>query len=72
MNKPDREILIDCLVNRYEWYCHDDTPKGDEPTEEQYLEQLKQMTYEQLIKETVTGGKETDAETLEEFMERWS
>ena len=58
------EQLIDALYNEYVFLCHDDFNLDVDATPEEYLDKLKQMTYEELVEETGTD----DTFTLSEFM----
>ena len=62
-----REQLIDALVYEWDYLCHDDFDPENDPTTEEYREELQEYTLEQLIEETSTG----EGYTLEEFMENW-
>ena len=62
-----KEQLIDALYNEYVFLCHDDFDPDEDATPEEYLEMLKQMSYDELIEET-----QTDEEfTLDEFVESY-
>jgi len=63
-----REQLIDALVAEWEYLCHDN-PDPDDPTPEEYREQIKNDCYEDLVERTVTG--EFNGYTLDEYMEDW-
>ena len=63
-----KEQLIDALYNEYVFFCHDDFDPDEDPTPEEYLEMLKEMSYNQLIEETQTD----DIFTIDEFMNAWS
>ena len=60
--------LVDALVAEWEYLCHDD-PDPDDPTPEEYREQIKNDSYEDLVERTVTG--EFNGYTLDEYMEDW-
>ena len=65
--KYTTEQLIEALYNEYVWLCHDDFDPDVDASPEEYLEMLKELNYEDLIKET-----STDEEfTLDEFMEAY-
>ena len=64
---PSKEQLIDALYNEYVWLCHDDFDPENDATPEEYLEMLKEMTYDELIEETCTD----DIYHISEFMEAW-
>ena len=62
-----KEQLIDALYNEYLFLCHDDFDPDEDPTPEEYLEMLKEMSYDELIEET-----QTDEEfTLDEYMKAY-
>ena len=63
-----KEQLIDALYNEYLFLCHDDFDPDEDPTPEEYLEMLKEMSYDQLIEETQTD----DIFTIDEFMRAWA
>lgn len=58
--------LIDALVAEWEYLCHDDYDPEDQ-TPEEYREDLIEMTFDELVKETSTG----EGYTLDEWMENW-
>jgi len=63
-----KEQLIDALYNEYLFLCHDDFDPDEDPTPEEYLEMLKEMSYDQLVEETQTD----DIFTIDEFMRAWA
>ena len=63
-----KEQLIDALYNEYLFLCHDDFDPDEDPTPEEYLEMLKEMSYDELIEETQTD----DIFTIDEFMRAWT
>ena len=63
----NKEQLIDALVAEWDYLCHDDFDPENDPTTEEYREDLIEMTIEELVEETSTG----EGYTLEEFMENW-
>ena len=63
-----KEQLIDALYNEYLFLCHDDFDPDEDPTPEEYLEMLKEMSYDELIEETQTD----DIFTIDEFMRAWA
>ena len=63
-----KEQLIDALYNEYVFLCHDDFDPDEDATPEEYLEMLKEMSYNQLIEETQTD----DIFTIDEFMNAWA
>ena len=63
-----KEQLIDALYNEYVFLCHDDFDPDEDATPEEYLEMLKEMSYDELIEETQTD----DIFTIDEFMRAWA
>lgn len=63
-----KEQLIDALYNEYVFLCHDDFDPDEDATPEEYLEMLKEMSYDQLVEETQTD----DIFTIDEFMNAWA
>jgi len=61
------EQLINALVKEYEWLCHDDFDPDNDPTLEEYLDSIKDLSYDELVEETQTD----DFFTLELFMRAW-
>jgi hypothetical protein len=64
---PTKEQLIEALYNEYVFLCHDDYDPDVDVSPEDYLEGLKEMTYDELVEETCTD----DTYHLSEFMEAW-
>ena len=62
-----KEQLIDALYNEYVFLCHDDFDPDEDATPEEYLDMLKEMSYDELVEETCTD----DTYHLSEFMEAW-
>ena len=62
-----KEQLIDALYNEYVFLCHDDFDPDEDATPEEYLEMLKEMTYDELVEETSTD----DNFSMDEFMSAW-
>ena len=62
-----KEQLIDALYNEYVFLCHDDFDPDEDATPEEYLEMLKEMSYDELVEETSTD----DIFSMDEFMEAW-
>ena len=60
--------LIDALVKEYEWLCHDDFDPEEDATPEEYLDSIKDLSYDELVEETQTD----DIFTLDEFMRTYS
>ena len=63
-----REQLIDALLAEYQRLCHDD-PEDDDMTDEEYLQSLSSLTYEELVEETVTDDEYF---TLANYMEAYA
>ena len=66
--KPDKEQLIEALYREYVFLCHDDFDPDEDPTPEEYLEMLKEMTYDELVEEASID----EEYTLEEYLETWA
>jgi hypothetical protein len=66
MNFP-KELLIEALYNEYVFLCHDDYDPDVDVSPEDYLEGLKEMTYDELVEETQTD----EGFTLIEYVEAW-
>jgi len=62
------EELIAALVKEYEWLCHDDFDPDNDPTPEEYLDSIKDLSYDELVEETQTD----DFFTLDLFMKAWT
>jgi len=62
-----KEQLIEALYNEYVFLCHDDYDPDVDVSPEDYLEGLKELTYDELVMETETD----DTFTLMEYMEAW-
>ena len=60
--------LIDALCAEWDDLCHDDFDPENEPTTEEYREDLMNMNMDQLIEETTTDEVYYK---LQEYMERW-
>jgi len=65
---PTKEQLIEALYNEYVFLCHDDYDPDVDVSPEDYLEGLKEMSYDELIEETCTD----DTYHLSEFMSAWA
>ena len=63
-----KQQLIQALVKEYEYLCHDDFDPDVDPTPEEYLDSIKDLSYDQLVEETQTD----DIFTLDNFMEAYS
>ena len=64
---PSKEQLIDALYNEYVFLCHDDFDPDEDATPEEYLEMLKEMSYDELVEETGTD----EIFSMDEFMSAW-
>ena len=64
---PTKENLIEALYNEYVFLCHDDYDPDVDVSPEDYLEGLKEMTYDELVEETQTD----EHFTLIEYLETW-
>ena len=62
-----KEQLIDALYNEYVFLCHDDFDPDQDATPEEYLEMLKEMSYDELVEETGTD----EIFSMDEFMSAW-
>ena len=62
-----KEQLVEALYNEYVWLCHDDYDPDVDVSPEDYLEGLKEMTYDELVDETCTD----ETYHLSEFVEAW-
>ena len=60
--------LIDALVKEYEWLYHDDFDPEQDCTPEEYLDSIKDLSYDELVEETSTD----DIFTLDQFMRTYS
>ena len=49
--------IRDALAAEYEYLCHDDFDPEEDMTQEQYVEYLSTLTYDQLIEETTTDDQ---------------
>ena len=68
MHTPEELELIEALYNEYVFLCHDDFDPDEDPTPEEYLEMLKEMTYDELVKETMTD----EIFTMKEYLSAWA
>jgi hypothetical protein len=64
---PTREQLIEALYNEYMFLIHDDFDPEQDPTPEEYLDSIKDLSYDELIEETETD----DIFTIDEFLEAY-
>ena len=68
MHTPEELELIEALYQEYLFLCHDDFDADVDMSPETYLENLKEMTYDELVEETQTD----DTFTLEEYLRTWA
>jgi len=68
MHTPEELELIEALYNEYLFLCHDDFDPDEDTTPEEYLEMLKEMTYDELVEETQTD----DTFTMDEYLRAWA
>jgi hypothetical protein len=61
---PDKQQLIEALYLEYVYLCHDDFDPDEDPTPEEYLEMLKEMSYDELV-------EETSSDDIDEYIEAW-
>jgi len=64
---PDKFKLINALVAEYEYLCHDDFDPDEDPTPQEYLEMLIEMSYDELIEEASLD----EEYTLEDYLGTW-
>ena len=64
---PSKEQLIDALYNEYVFLCHDDFDADVDATPEEYLEMLKEMSYDELITETCTDDTRSNCSKCSEM-----
>ena len=62
-----KEQLIDALYNEYVFLCHDDFDPDEDPTPEEYLEMIKEMSYDELVEEACVDNEFS----LNDYMEAW-
>lgn len=67
MTKPTKEQLIGALHNEYVYLCHDDFDPDEDITPEEYLEMLKEMSYDELIEETNTDEEYSLGDFIETY-----
>ena len=65
---PTKEQLIEALYNEYMLLIHDDFDPDQDATPEEYLDMLKDMSYDELVEETSTD----DIFTLDQFIQTYS
>ena len=65
---PTKEQLIEALYNEYAFLCHDDFDPKEDMSIEEYLEMLKEMSYDELVEETSTD----EIFSMDEFMRAWT
>ena len=63
-----KQQLIQALVREYEYLCHDDFDPDVDPTPEEYLDSIKDLSYDELVEEAQVD----DYFTLEQFMDAYS
>ena len=64
---PDKFKLINALVAEYEYLCHDDFDPDEDVSPQEYLETLREMTYDELIEEASLD----EEYTLEDYLGTW-
>jgi len=64
---PDKFKLINALVAEYEYLCHDDFDPDEDVTPQEYLEMLKEMSYDELIEEASLD----EEYALEDYLGTW-
>ena len=62
-----KEQLIEALYNEYDFLCHDDFDPEVDLSPAEYLDDIREMTYDELVAETHTD----ETFTLDEFMEAY-
>jgi len=62
-----KDQLIEALYNEYMFLCHDDFDPDEDATPEEYLEMLKEMSYDELVEEANVD----DDFNLDEYMKAW-
>ena len=62
---PSTEQLIEALYNEYVFLCHDDYDPDVDVSPEDYLEGLKEMTYDELV-------EEASVDDLKEYLDHWA
>jgi len=67
MHTPEELQLIEALYNEYVFLCHDDYDPDVDVSPEDYLEGLKEMTYDELVEEASVD----DEFTLDEYLKAW-
>jgi hypothetical protein len=60
----DKEQLIEALYKEYVFLCHDDFDPDEDPTPEEYLEMLKEMSYDDLL-------EEASSDDIDEYLLAW-
>ena len=63
-----KEQIINALVKEYEYLCHDDFDPDVDPTPEQYLDSIKDLSYDELVEEAQVDNHFT----LDEFIKAYS
>jgi len=62
-----KEQLIEALYQEYLFLCHDDFDPDEDPTPEEYLEMIKEMSYDELVEEASVD----EEYTLDEYIKTW-
>ena len=62
-----KQQLVDALCAEWDWLCHDDFDPEVDLSPAEYLDEIREMTYDELIAETQTD----ETFTLDEFMEAY-
>lgn len=62
-----KDQLIEALYREWEFLCHEDFDPDVDLSPQQYLEELKEMSLDELVEETSTD----EVYTLKEFMEMY-
>ena len=63
-----KQQLIQALVSEYEYLCHDDFDPDVDPTPEEYLDSIKDLSYDELVEEAQVD----DHFTPTDFMNAYS
>ena len=67
ISTPDKLKLINALSAEYEYLCHDDFDPDEDVSPQEYLEMLREMTYDELIEEASLD----EEYTLEDYLGTW-
>ena len=60
----NRSHLISALYHEYQFLCHDDFDPTVDPTPDEYLQMLQQLSDDELV-------AEASADDLDEFIRHW-